>query len=289
MQSTDLVFPSGSESCHGTLRMPDTPHCGAGVVLAHGFGGTADCASLISTATRLTESGLVTLAFDYRSFGLSGGEPRQAMSAEGQRQDYQAAVSHLRSLNLVAADRIGLWGTSFSGGHTLFVARDDAGIGACVAQVPALDMKRSHDQIAQHRSTEQTARMMATPPDDLIKLVIEAHDDVALFMSEQSVLFRTAEALHAGSWVNGVLASSVLSGDLGTNDPSSLIDRVSTPTLVQVAARDELNSTPGSLDYAKRFDAIELLSYDCRHFEIYSNGYHDDATRDASAFFLEHL
>ena len=67
----------------------------------------------------------------------------------------------------------------------------------------------------------------------------------------QSLLFRTAETLHAGSWVNGVLASSVLSGDLGTNDPASLIDMVSTPTLVQVAARDELNSTPGSLDEAK--------------------------------------
>lgn len=289
MQTQSVTFSSGSDTCHGTLHVPDSDQQGAAVILAHGFGGTADCDSLMYAAEHFCREGLVALAFDYRCFGQSGGEPRQNLSVAMQQEDYHAAIAHLRSLELVEPGRIGLWGTSFSGGHTLFVARQDGNIGATVSQVPALDMARSHEQISRHRSAEETARMLATPSSDLIKLVIDEPGDVAVFMSKDSIEFRTVEALHAKTWVNGVLASSLLSGDLATNDPSTMIDDVTTPALVQVARDDELNSTPGSLDYAKRFDAITVRSYDCDHFGIYKSPYKDEALRDSAAFLLEHL
>ena len=289
MHTQTITFPSGNDTCHGTLRIPDSNQRGAAVILAHGFGGTADCDSLIYAAEQFCRHGLVSFAFDYRTFGRSGGEPRQNISVVMQREDYHAALACLRSLELVEPDRIGLWGTSFSGGHTLFVAQEDGRIAAAVAQVPALDLVRSSKQIHDHRTADETARMQAIPSSELVKLVIDQPGDVAVFMSEHSVDFRTVEAKNAKTWVNGVLSESLTSGDLAENDPNTKIDDVTIPTLVQVARHDELNSTPGSLDFAGRFDTITVRSYDCDHFGIYASPHKDHALRDSAAFFVEHL
>ena len=50
------------------------------VVMAHGLGGTKD-SGLAPFAEGLAEAGLDVLAFDYRGFGASEGEPRQTISS----------------------------------------------------------------------------------------------------------------------------------------------------------------------------------------------------------------
>ena len=59
------------------------------VVMAHGLGGTKD-SGLAPFAERLAAAGLDVLAFDYRGFGASEGEPRQTVSMAGQLDDYRA-------------------------------------------------------------------------------------------------------------------------------------------------------------------------------------------------------
>lgn len=59
------------------------------VVMAHGFSGTVDC-GLMPFAQRFAAAGLDALAFDYRYFGASGGEPRQLLSIPSQLEDYAA-------------------------------------------------------------------------------------------------------------------------------------------------------------------------------------------------------
>src|SRR6478736_7100503 len=88
------------------------------VVLAHGFAGTVD-SGLLPYTERFAAAGLDALAFDYRHFGESAGEPRQLLSIPRQLEDYAAAVAHARSLPGVDPERIVLWGTSFSGGHVV--------------------------------------------------------------------------------------------------------------------------------------------------------------------------
>jgi uncharacterized protein len=48
---------------------------------------------LVPYAERFAASGIVALVFDYRSFGESGGEPRQLVDIPGQHQDIRAAVA----------------------------------------------------------------------------------------------------------------------------------------------------------------------------------------------------
>lgn len=283
----NVEFVSGQDVCRGALRLPRRSN-GAGIVLAHGFGGTADCTSIVNAAEHFTRAGFATLVFDYRHFGRSDGMPRQKLSVALQREDYHAALGVMR--RFVDHKRVGLWGTSFSGAHTLFVAKEDGNVAASVAQVPALDLKKSSAQIASHRTAKQNAELGATPEDELVKLVLDDDaEGAAVFMSEDSRKFKTVECPTAKHWVNGVLAESLNHGDLHLNDPSTYLDAIDTPTLVIVANRDELNSTPGSVAFASRFEAMSLVRYDCNHFGIYAPPMEAFAHADACNFFSRHL
>jgi alpha-beta hydrolase superfamily lysophospholipase len=67
------------------------------VVMAHGFGGTKD-AGLKPVAERISAAGIDVLAFDFRGFGASDGQPRQWISIKRQIRDYHAAVDAAKSL-----------------------------------------------------------------------------------------------------------------------------------------------------------------------------------------------
>ena len=289
-----IEFLSEGTVCRGTVHLPQSPPHDPrakppGVVLAHGFGGTADCTSLVSAARRFARAGIVALVFDYRYFGASDGTPRQKLSTIAQRTDYHAALAFLRASGTVDPERCGLWGTSFSGAHTLFVAEQDGRIRACVAQVPALDLKASSALIRTHRSPADERLLLATPPDQLVPLVATHDGDAAIFMSSDSYKFRTVECPTASHWVNGVLSSAWQHGDLSLNDPSTHLRTLHTPTLVQVANHDDLNSTEGSVKYALGQPKASLLRYDGRHFDIYQEPTAAHAHRDAISFFLRHL
>jgi dienelactone hydrolase len=79
------------------------------------------------------------LAFDYRHWGDSGGEPRRWVSLARQLEDWHAAVNYARQLDGVDAERIALWGMSLGGGLALMTAATDPGIVATVALVPMAD------------------------------------------------------------------------------------------------------------------------------------------------------
>lgn len=107
-------------------------------MVAHGFGMTAAC-GLDAVTDRLAREGIASVAFDYRGFGRSLGTPRQVLDLQMQREDYRAALRWAREQPELDAARLGLWGTSFSGGHVLAVAADEPDLAAVVAQVPFTD------------------------------------------------------------------------------------------------------------------------------------------------------
>jgi dienelactone hydrolase len=55
-----------------------------------------------------------------------------------QVEDYRNAISYLQGEPGVDPDRIGVWGSSFAGGHALVVAALDARVKAVAVQVPAI-------------------------------------------------------------------------------------------------------------------------------------------------------
>lgn len=105
------------------------------VVMAHGFAGTKD-SGLAPFAEKFQAAGLDVLAFDYRGFGQSEGQPRQTISIDRQLDDYRAAIAAAQRLPGVDPARVVLWGSSLSGGHVLRVAAGRADIAAVIAMTP---------------------------------------------------------------------------------------------------------------------------------------------------------
>ncbi len=138
MKIINSSFTSRGTRCAGELYLPEASAPPPVVIMAHGFAGEM-AFRLQAFAERFTERGLAVFLFDYRTFGKSGGLPRQIVSPGRHLADWRSALKHVRSLDTVDTGRIALWGTSFSGGHVLVTAAGDPGIRAVVSQAPFVD------------------------------------------------------------------------------------------------------------------------------------------------------
>ena len=98
------------------------------------------------------DAGIAVLAFDYRNFGESDGEPRQHIDPWAQIEDYKNALSYLETREEIDRHRLGAWGISYSGGHVLIVAATDPRVKCVVSNIPVVDghltMKQVHGALA---------------------------------------------------------------------------------------------------------------------------------------------
>ena len=117
----DITFESAGGRCAAWFLRPasNPPH--PVVVFGHGLGGVKK-QRLAAFAERFAAAGVAALAFDYRHFGDSDGQPRQLVSVRRQLDDWEAAVRCVRARPDVDAHRVALWGTSFAGGHVHTIA-----------------------------------------------------------------------------------------------------------------------------------------------------------------------
>lgn len=135
----DISFRSGTDSIGAWLYRPDDAGSSGAplLVMAHGLGAVKTM-RLDAYAERFAAAGYACLVFDYRNFGDSGGAPRQLLDVGMQLADWAAAVDFAHTLSGVDHDRIGLWGTSFGGGHVIATAAR-LPVAAVVAQCPFTD------------------------------------------------------------------------------------------------------------------------------------------------------
>lgn len=77
---------------------------------------------------------LACLVYDNRCFGASDGQPRQEINPFHQQSDYSDAITFAQSLSEVNPEKIGIWGSSYSGGHVLWVGAGDRRVKAVLSQ-----------------------------------------------------------------------------------------------------------------------------------------------------------
>ena len=102
---------------HQAARLP-------AVTMAHGYAGTK-YHGIEPMAAAFAEAGFVVLLHDHRGFGESGGDPRQDINPWQQIADWRRAISYLQDRPEVDENRVGLWGTSFAGGHAIVLGATD--------------------------------------------------------------------------------------------------------------------------------------------------------------------
>ena len=121
----------------GWHYLPERARATPTVVMAHGYSAVKEM-YLERFAEVFAEAGVGAVVFDNRNFGASDGEPRQEIDPWQQIRDYRDAITWASGLPEVDAERIGIWGSSYSGAHVLVVGAIDRRVKCVVAQVPLI-------------------------------------------------------------------------------------------------------------------------------------------------------
>lgn len=150
-QVSTVTLPSGPETLEASLHLPAGPGPHPAVVLGGGWCYVREIAQPLF-AEVFADHGIAALVIDYRHFGGSTGEPRLHIDPWEQIEDYRNAISYLARLPEVAADRIGAWGISYSGGHVLILGALDPRVRAVCSVVPVIDgwdnLRLSHGTVS---------------------------------------------------------------------------------------------------------------------------------------------
>src|SRR3954451_10818767 len=187
------------------------------VVMAHGFSAVKEM-YLDAFAEVFAAAGLNALVFDNRNFGDSDGEPRQEIDPWAQARDYRHAITYATTLPDVDADRIGIWGSSYSGGHVLVVGAIDRRVKAVVGQVPLIS---GHDNfralvrvdfiagLREQFDADRLARFRGEPPAMVPVVDADPLAPSALPTPDSWTWFTETHKLRAPAWRNEVTLRSV--------------------------------------------------------------------------------
>jgi fermentation-respiration switch protein FrsA (DUF1100 family) len=119
-----VQFYSETVPMAGVLFIPEGITSGEkrpGIVMCHGFTAVKEVL-FPPIAQRMASLGYVTLTFDYRFLGASGGEPRRQIIPMRQIEDIRNAVTFLQNQPEVNPERIGLLGVSLGGANVSYAA-----------------------------------------------------------------------------------------------------------------------------------------------------------------------
>jgi uncharacterized protein len=296
-----VEFASGGERIAGVhLRGSGDAYAGADgrrpcVVLAHGFAGTVD-SGLLPYAERFAAAGLDALAFDYRHFGASGGEPRQLVSIPHQLEDYAAAIAFARGLDGVDPGRIVLWGTSYSGGHVVEAAVADGRLAAVIAQTPAMDGLVTLLNLVRYAGVGALGKLTLAGLRDAIgarrgraplMLPVVGPPGTPAIMSTPDAE-PGYRAITGPTWRNEFAARIALTA--GLYRPGRKADRLPCPMLVQIADRDAVAPPKAAQDAAWLATGRgEVRTYPVGHFDIYVGAPFERSVSDQLHFLSRHV
>jgi len=291
----DVTFPADEGVMLGAwLFRPQGAGPHPAITMAHGYAGTKEH-GIEPFARAFAEAGFVVLVHDHRNFGASGGEPRGDIDPWRQIADWRRAISYLESLEDVDATRIGLWGTSFAGGHAIVLGATDRRLRCIVSQVPTISgyeqglrriapehipaLERSFDEDERAQAAGEPPRRQAIVSDDPAV--------PAAYRSSEAIDFYL-QPIPDGIWENEMTVRSTRAARI--YEPGAWIARVSpTPMLMVVATEDRVTVTDLALAaYERGLEPKRLALIPGGHFDPYVAQF-SRASSAAIAWFRDHL
>jgi uncharacterized protein len=300
---TDASFDAEGATLRGWIYRPKAASRSAPVVvMAHGY----NCLKefyLDRYAASVASAGHVVVAYDHRNFGDSDGEPRQELDPWRQVRDYRNAITYAQTLEGVDPDRVGIWGSSYAGGHVLVVGAIDRRVKCVVAQVPTISgwestLRRTPPQaLAEQRrgfDADRLERFSGEAPKMVPMVVDPSGSGVASHASSDAWEFFTGQMSppedqwRFAKWRNEITLRSL---ELYSEyEPGSYVERIApTPLLMVVGDSDVVCPTDlslGAFNRAREPKRLEL--FPGGHFSAYTDQF-GRASAAATRWFVEHL
>lgn len=238
-----------------------------------------------------SKNGYNVLLFDFRTFGGSEGMPRHWLDMGRHIEDYNSVVEYVYSImykeHNIDRSKIVLWGSSYSGGSSLYATSQNTKVKAAIAQVPFLrvpdelkpgffdmpyyifkviqDMmgsKPSYIQCFGRPDESVFSPSKYVPPKD--NMLDFSNEDVSQFFKE----IPTPEQ-HRGGWDNVFLARYL---DVIDNfDPLSIVSDITVPIFFAGCTEDDL-TLDAYIQEAYSISKNPLTEYhqfEDEHFNIY--------------------
>lgn len=261
------------------------------IVMAHGFSATKDM-SLPAYAETFAEAGMAVLVYDNRNLGTSEGTPRFHIDPLEQVNDYRDAISFVSTLPEVDKDRIGVWGTSYSGGHVMMLGAIDRRIKCIVSQVPLTygrdivrRLVRADQRPVQIAALNAERQSLYEGGEHTIIPVCDSPYAAFADIKEVSDYFLSFKNT---PWENKLTLSSI--EKLGEYYPAAYIRDISpTPIMFVVQKGDTLTAADLVLEvYHQALEPKRLELLEGGHFDVYTTHLFKSAQL-ARDWFTEHL
>ena len=267
------------------------------IVMAHGMGSLKEM-RLDAYAEVFAAAGFGVLVYDHRNFGDSDGQVPQENSPWEQIHDFRDAITFAETLPNVDVEKIGLWGSSYSGGLGLIVAAIDRRIKCIVSQVPMISgsetirrfvrpdkMRELHKAFDDDRRNRSQGHQPAMFP-----ICGENPDAPSLMPTQDAWEWYTSMAkTYIPTWKNEVTLKTV---EMVTEfEPGTFIERISPTPLLMFVAENEL-VCPSDLalqaynraNHPKKLITLKIQG----HFDPYVKGFEETSTA-ACNWFTTHL
>ncbi|KIY01126.1 uncharacterized protein Z520_02678 [Fonsecaea multimorphosa CBS 102226] len=241
------------------------------------------------------------LVYDHRGFGESDtkeGQPRSEILPAQQTSDLSDAITYAQLRPDVNKDKIGIWGSSYSGAHCLWVGAVDRRVKVVLVQVPVTDgwasFHRFHrdDEIKQINKAlekDRLARGAGEEPGRIPIIDADPHKPQVFPTRDCYDFFTEWDRKLLGKCRNNVTVKSLEA--LREYYPSAHIHRISpTPLLVTLALDDNLTPPDMVLEaYSRAREPKELQFIPGGHFDAYDGEIFDANARGQLEFLKKHF
>jgi uncharacterized protein len=288
VRQLEVNFVSEGRTLDGWLLLPEGPGPFPGVVMSPGFAAVKEGFLGNPYHRVVAEAGIAVLLYDHANTGTSGGEPRQELDPILQQRGYKDAITFLAIRDDIDGERIGIWGTSYSGGHVLGVAAHDRRVRAVVSQAMTISGHRNllrrhpsggYDKLQQSWAEERLRIGRGEPP-----TIVAAFGE-----NSETVRYQAARPLEQReNWRNEV---TVRSWELYDEyEPAAFIERISpTPLLMIVPLDDTMTPTEDALAaYDRAGEPKRLVTVAGSHYAVYGEQFERTST-EARDWFVAHL
>lgn len=283
-----LDFQSLGETSAGDLYLPSGPGPFPITITGPGFAGVKEML-IPDYAIALAKAGYATLAFDYIGFGSSTGKVRQDIKPPEQVQTYRDSIDAIVKDSRFDKNRIGAWGTSLGGAHTLVVSATDPRVKAGVAIIPhiEIDSATMADRLSIVDAIEADVKASQIPGAARVMIGVSGEPgDRAALTSDGAVAWTKNVTRNAPTYRNEVTAMSMLAmAQYSTMEDAR---RIMIPLLAITAETDSITPAKKIHEAMDGVKSIELKDFPGNHFGLF--GANLTATIDLTVdWFQKHL